>query len=90
MNAPNASGSTPDAVRKPISTRQVPWHVLGLLPFVIFALLFLILPTMKIVLGAFQTADGSLTLQNLRDLNDPSIIASYVTSIKLSLITAAL
>lgn len=76
---------------KPAAVRQrlnLTW--LGLVPFALFALLFLLLPTMKIVLGAFQTADGSLTLQNLRDLNDPSIIASYVTSIKLSLITAAL
>ena len=31
--------------------------------------LFLILPTMHIVIGAFQDRSGAFTLQNLRDLN---------------------
>jgi putative spermidine/putrescine transport system permease protein len=57
---------------------------------VAFALLFLILPTMKIVIGAFQAQDGSFTLQNLIDLNTDSIRNAYWTSIKLSLITALL
>jgi putative spermidine/putrescine transport system permease protein len=57
---------------------------------VVFALLFLILPTMKIVIGAFQSQDGSFTLQNLIDLNTDSIRSAYWTSIKLSLITALL
>ena len=74
--------------------RQRVWRFpvawLGILPFVTFALLFLILPTMKIVLGAFQTADGGFTLQNLIELNTDSIRSAYLTSIKLSLITAAL
>ncbi|MFZ1467627.1 MAG: ABC transporter permease subunit [Paracoccaceae bacterium] len=70
--------------------RRLPLHWLGLLPFLTFALLFLILPTMKIVLGAFQTPDGGFTLQNLADLNTDSIRASYITSINLSLIAAAL
>lgn len=72
------------------SARHLPLHWLGLLPFVAFAVLFLILPTMKIVVGAFQTPDGGFTLQNLADLNTDSIRASYVTSIQLSLIAAAL
>ncbi len=50
--------------------RQLPLTWLGLAPFVIFAVLFLIWPTMHIVIGAFQTRDGNFTLQNLRDLND--------------------
>jgi putative spermidine/putrescine transport system permease protein len=45
---------------------------------------------MKIVIGAFQSADGSFTLQNLIDLNTDSIRNAYWTSIKLSLITALL
>ncbi|ADZ71508.1 ABC transporter permease [Polymorphum gilvum] len=72
------------------TSRHVNLNWLGLLPFALFALLFLILPTMKIVVGAFQTPDGSFTLDNLRGLNTPSIISSYVVSIQLSLITAAL
>lgn len=71
------------------STR-LSWNWLGLAPFAIFALLFLILPTMKIVIGAFQAQDGSFTLQNLVDLNTDSIRNAYWTSIKLSVITALL
>lgn len=67
---------------------RIPFEWLGILPFVVFALLFLILPTMKIVVGAFQTQDGSFTLQNLIDLNTDSIRNAYWTSIKLSVITA--
>ena len=67
---------------------RLPLNWLGLAPFMLFALLFLILPTMKIVFGAFQTADGSFTFQNIVDLNTPSIRNAYWTSIRLSAITA--
>jgi putative spermidine/putrescine transport system permease protein len=63
---------------------------LGLLPFAIFAILFMILPTLKIVVGAFQSQDGAFTLQNMLDLNTESIRNAYWTSIKLSVITALL
>lgn len=63
---------------------------LGLLPFVTFAVLFLILPTMKIVVGAFQTQDGGFTFQNFVDLNTASNRNAYWTSIKLSFVTALL
>jgi putative spermidine/putrescine transport system permease protein len=66
------------------------WAWLGLVPFVAFSALFLIMPTMKIVVGAFQLSDGSFTLQNFVDLNTASNRAAYWTSIKLSFVTAAL
>jgi len=69
---------------------RLPIEWLGILPFVLFALLFLILPTMKIVVGAFQSPAGGFTLQNLIDLNTASIRSAYWTSIKLSMITALL
>lgn len=69
---------------------RLPFHWLGLVPFAIFTLLFLIMPTMKIVIGAFQTPEGSFTFQNIADLNTPSIVSSYWISIKLSVISAAL
>ncbi|NKN36156.1 ABC transporter permease subunit [Agrobacterium sp. a22-2] len=70
--------------------RKLPMHWLGVLPFLIFVTLFLIMPTMRIVLGAFQTPDGSLTLDNIRGLFKPSIIAAYWISIKISLASALL
>jgi putative spermidine/putrescine transport system permease protein len=45
-------------------TRRLPLQWVGIAPFAAFALLFLILPTMKIVVGAFQTPDGSFTLEH--------------------------
>ena len=81
--------SAPDrpAPRAPL---RLPVEWLGLLPFAAFTLLFLILPTMRIVIGAFQTGDGSFTFQNIADLNTASIRSAYWTSVKLSLISAAL
>lgn len=63
---------------------------LGVAPFVIFALLFLILPMMSLVIGAFQTPDGSFTLNNLRELFTPSIAAAFWVSIKISLASSLL
>jgi putative spermidine/putrescine transport system permease protein len=63
---------------------------LGVVPFLLFALLFLILPTIQIVLGAFQTPDGSFTLANLQGLAAPNILNATWISMKLSLLTALL
>ncbi len=37
---------------------RLPWSWLGVAPFFIFALMFLILPTFRLIIGAFQTPDG--------------------------------
>lgn len=62
----------------------------GLAPFAIFSILFLILPTMNIVIGAFRTQDGSFTLQNIIDLNSGTIPSSYWVSVKISVASALL
>jgi putative spermidine/putrescine transport system permease protein len=69
---------------------KLPWHWLGLAPFTIFVTLFLIMPTMRIVFGAFQNADGGFTFQNILDLNTASIRSAYWISIKLSIYSALL
>jgi putative spermidine/putrescine transport system permease protein len=63
---------------------------LGIVPFLAFALLFLILPTMNIVLGAFRNPAGEFTLQNVANLWQPSIISAYWASIRISFASAAL
>ena len=63
---------------------------LGVVPFFIFALLFLILPTGKVVVGAFRTPDGAWTLANLAGLMQPSLLTAFGTSMKLSLLSAGL
>ncbi|WEZ83047.1 ABC transporter permease subunit [Rhizobium sp. 32-5/1] len=82
--------SIPAATVPVPSRRRFPVQWLGVLPFAVFVTLFLIMPTMKIVLGAFQTPDGTLTLDNIRGLFTPSIMAAYWISIKISLASAIL
>ena len=69
---------------------RLPLHWLGAVPFLIFAALFLIVPTMYIVLGAFRAQDGGFTLDHIRGLFTPSILASYWISIRISVASAAL
>ena len=47
---------------------------LGVVPFFAFALVFLILPTLHVMLGAFQTPEGAFTLANLGGLMTGSIL----------------
>lgn len=82
--------SPPAAPPAAPSRRRLSLAWLGLVPFALFVGLFLIAPTMKIVIGAFQRADGSFTLENLIGLFTPSILASYWISIKISVASAAL
>ena len=70
--------------------RRLPLHWLGVLPFAAFVFLFLILPTMKIVVGAFQTPEGSFTFANVIGLFTPSILSAYWISIKISIASALL
>jgi putative spermidine/putrescine transport system permease protein len=64
---------------------RLPTHWLGVTPFFLFSLLFLVLPTMYLVLGAFQNREGQFTLENIWQLfQDPTIRASYWVSIKIS------
>src|SRR5690606_36633097 len=62
----------------------------GVAPFFLFATLFLILPRLNIVVGAFRNAQGEVTLENLGKLLSPSISAAFWISIELSLLTAVL
>ncbi|SMY07148.1 ABC transporter permease [Flavimaricola marinus] len=63
---------------------------LGLVPFIVFAVLFLILPTLYIVVGAFRTPEGAFTFQNIIGLNTASIRNAYWVSIKVSFMSALL
>ncbi len=67
---------------------SVPWAWLGVAPFFVFALLFLILPTGYLVIGAFQDVEGNFTLRNLVNLLEPSTVDAYWVSIKVSVISA--
>ncbi|WP_425291460.1 ABC transporter permease [Aquamicrobium lusatiense] len=63
---------------------------LGVMPFLLFALLFLVLPTMQIIVGSFRNAAGEFTLDNIVNLFQPSIMAAYWISIRISVASALL
>src|SRR5690606_6118325 len=50
-----------------------PADFLGVVPFLLFALLFLALPTLFLIMGAFQDASGNFTFDNILALSDPQI-----------------
>ena len=80
--------STPIAATNPAldKDRMVDW--LGIAPFMIFAVLFLIAPTLYLVVGAFFTPDGALTFRNIADLFTPGILSAYWISIRVSVASA--
>jgi len=65
------------------------WHKwIGVIPFFAFAILFILLPSVNILAGAFRTNEGKFTLTNLAGLLEPSILSAYWVTIKISLTTA--
>lgn len=66
------------------------WAWLGMLPFTLFALMFLLVPTAFIVVGAFQSGEGGFTLDHIKGLFTPSILAAFSISIRISLASAFL
>ncbi|MFA6155776.1 ABC transporter permease [Mesorhizobium sp.] len=64
---------------------RLPTQWLGVAPFFLFAIMFLILPTLYLMLGAFQNDAGEFTLENIAALAQPSIVSAYWISIKVSL-----
>ncbi len=63
---------------------------LGLLPFFIFILAFLILPSLNLFLGAFKDQTGNFTLENISLLTDTYVLKSYAISLQISMITSVI
>jgi putative spermidine/putrescine transport system permease protein len=55
---------------------------------VVFTTLFLLIPTLYLVIGSFQDSSGNFTLKNYGDLTTPITLDAYRTSIEISLVTA--
>jgi putative spermidine/putrescine transport system permease protein len=77
---------TTPAVR-PVRGQWLAW--LGVVPFLLFALLFLILPSARLIAGSFTDADGNLTLANIAQLfPPPPLLNAYWLSIRISAVPA--
>jgi putative spermidine/putrescine transport system permease protein len=62
---------------------------LGIVPFLLFCLLFEIFPTLVLVEGSFMDSQGNFTLNNFqRILTQPGTLRAFQTSITLSLFSA--
>jgi putative spermidine/putrescine transport system permease protein len=62
---------------------------IGVIPFFIFALLFIFLPSVRLFIGSFTNAEGHFTLENVVQLfTQQYILDSYALSIRISAVTA--
>lgn len=71
------------------SKRRFNWDWVGVAPFFLFALLFLILPSISIFIRSFEAVGGGFTFDNIIALfTERDIINAYKTSLGISIITA--
>ena len=68
----------------PAKKRAIAFEWLGVAPFIVFAIMFLILPTLYLVGAAFVDENGGFTLANFAGLGTPQIVAAYWISIRIS------
>ncbi len=62
---------------------------LGVTPFFLFAILFLVLPSLRLLVGSFTNSDGQFTFANVLQLfQEESILNAYWLSIRISAATA--
>jgi len=75
---------------KTIAPASFDWkNWLGVIPFFLFAILFLILPSLRLFIGTFTDNQGSFTVGNILQLfEQKSILDAYWLSIRISAVTA--
>jgi putative spermidine/putrescine transport system permease protein len=62
---------------------------IGVVPFFLFAIMFIFLPSVRLFIGSFTNEEGHFTLDNVRQLfTQQYIINSYLLSIRISATTA--
>lgn len=61
---------------------------LGVLPFFAYTGVFLVLPTLLVVVGAFRSREGAFTMNGLQQLVSERTIPIFVNSLVLSAVTA--
>lgn len=79
-----------DAPKARPALPKLPLAWLGVMPFFVFALLFLLYPSSTIVIRSFLDAEtGEFTFRNMLNLaSDPYVLGAYWMSIKISVVTA--
>src|SRR5690606_2425695 len=77
-----------DRVMTTAAVRRAGWAPLGLAPFAVYILLFLVTPTVIALATGLVDGDGRLTLSTLAALGEPVIIDAFVSSFWVSAVTA--
>lgn len=80
--------TTVKPIKLPAATSS--WKTwLGVTPFLIFAVLFLFLPSLRLFTASFTNPEGKFTLENVTQLvSEPFIVNAYKLSIQISAVTA--
>lgn len=94
-NLAQAAGAVnPAPASTPANVSRFSWRslgeVLGVAPFVVFAIMFLLLPTIYLFGAAFTNRAGEFTFDNIIGLFDPLILSSFWLSIRISAASAAI
>jgi putative spermidine/putrescine transport system permease protein len=80
-------GAGPRRGRSPALRRA--WNLAGIVPFAIYVLLFLGIPTLAIAVGAFQNPDtGQFTLSNIQTAIHGIYLHGFLITFELSVITS--
>jgi putative spermidine/putrescine transport system permease protein len=80
-----APPATAAAARRPAAA-GFSWNWLGVVPFFLFVLAFLVLPSSRLITDSFSDGQGAFTLQNFVDLfRDPLIVKAYRNSIEIGI-----
>jgi putative spermidine/putrescine transport system permease protein len=72
--------------RLPTARAALDW--VAVVPFFLYIGVFLLLPALWLIVGAFQTESGSFTLDNIRALFNDQYATAYLNSVEISLATA--
>ena len=83
-----AAGTAPQRVASRPRLRGVT-SLLGAVPFFVYVVIFLIIPTLVVVIGAFA-GDGGFTLGNIKALSNAYVLDAFGRSLALSAISAVI
>ena len=83
------AASTPSSPAPPTSRRLSVGPSVGLLPFLVYVGIFLLIPTVTVVIGAFQDEGGSFSLEKIRALGAETPMRALRESLVLSFASAA-
>lgn len=82
-------GNRDAPLARPTPSRKRSWDWLGMLPFLLFTFLFMLLPSVSIFFRSFEAQGGGFTFNNILEiLRTRDLLNAYESSLKISIGTA--